>query len=262
MTKLLIINADDYGLTDGICDAINDLSSSRAITNTTMMLCAHGAADRISQKLNKAVRTTAGVHLQLTSGTPVSPKYKVPSLIDKKGAFKDPRRHAANVREVNIEWRAQIELAIKLLGHSPTHIDSHHGMHRLPALFPVYKAIAQDYNLPFRGTINKLRDEIIAHNLRGTSAIVRDWTSSCTGALGLMSEIDRVAGEFPSSTAIEVVAHPGTSDPTLRQISSLNDKRECDLHGLIEAHKTKIFEEGGYKMAGFSEVTEFARSRK
>ncbi len=258
MASCVLINADDYGLTDRVCDAINELALCGAISNTTLMLCADGAPERIGRKQVPSVAEISGVHLQLTSGTPISPIGDIPSLVDAAGRFHDPRKTPVNPIEVEIEWRAQVELAKELLGKTPTHIDSHHGMHRLPDLFPVYLKIAREYSIPFRGANNELREVIISKNLNGTSSIVRDWTGSCTGVEGLLNSVQRTYKEFHSPRVIEIVTHPGFSDDTLRGISSLNDKRNCDYEGLLKARETLELERIGCKMSSFHEVNKFA----
>jgi len=166
----VIINADDYGLSNGVCEAINELAKLGAISNTTMMLCAEGAPDTISAMLTSETRKIAGVHLQLTGGSPLSDFSEIPSLIQERGKFKDPRKELVDPAEVYVEWKSQIELSIKLLGKRPTHIDSHHGMQRNSNLFPVYARLAEEYELPFRGANDGVKATIVQE--RSASATI------------------------------------------------------------------------------------------
>lgn len=258
MSSKIIINADDYGLTDGVTEAINELANIKAISNTTLMLCANGAPARISNRLTGDVRKIAGIHLQLTGGKPLSNCKEVPSLVDSEGFFKDPRKHQVNPNEVLIEWTKQIKTGSEILNKTPTHLDSHHGMHRIPELFEVYVQLAKSLNIPFRGMNDGLQERVIKEKLRGTSAIVRDWTASCTGETGLVSMIRSVREKLHSPKVIEVVSHPGHCDGELIAISTLNKKRECDYLGLRQAKENCVLEAAGFERSSFGEIKDFA----
>jgi len=257
MNKKVIVNADDYGLTDGVCSSINELAEIGGISNTTLMLCAKGAPDRIALYLTNEIRSMAGVHLQLSSGMPIANRSLVASLIDENDTFVDPRKQIVDEKQVEIEWRAQIELAIKLLGKRPSHIDSHHGMHRIPTLFPIYTSLASEYGVPFRGANNHLREIIKEQGLVGTRALVRNWTGKCTGFEALILEIENVANTYPDSNVIEVVSHPGYCDENLTRISSLSSARECDHNALHEIARLKIFQKNSIDIIPFSYLAQY-----
>jgi predicted glycoside hydrolase/deacetylase ChbG (UPF0249 family) len=101
-----------------------------------------------------------GLYLTLTSERvyyrwgPVAPADKVPSLVDQNGYFYhdwEDNEHI-NVKEVEIELRAQIERALAM-GVRPTHLDSH--QYRLlmngKELLNIMLRLAHEYKLPVLG---------------------------------------------------------------------------------------------------------------
>ena len=84
--KLLIINADDFGMAAGVTNAIVDCHNNGIVTSTTLMTNmpdAERAAD-LSRPL-KALGV--GVHLNLTEGRPLTDSALLPDLVDESGEF-------------------------------------------------------------------------------------------------------------------------------------------------------------------------------
>lgn len=232
----IIINADDYGYSDGICRGILELFDRGAISNTTVMMAAPGAAERCRRSGLDAIRGRAGVHLQLTSGRPLASRSSGPSLVAPDGSF-IPRAclGQAATGDVLAEWRAQVEAFIAVFGVPPTHLDSHHGVHHLRNCAPAYLALAAEYGLPVRGGGNPLTTA--ASGIRGSDAVIYDWTATGAGARGLIQLIEAHAARLPGppgQASLEVVTHPGYDDTYLGAMSSLNAARELDLGGLLE----------------------------
>lgn len=131
--RLLIINADDLGITEGTNEAIVGLFGKGAITSSSiMMTCAYSAEAILTCRALGI--TEVGVHLTLTSGemqkyTPVYQKRNLHSLVTDDGYFyqsaADLERNA-DPNEVRLELEAQIEELVQL-GIDPTHLDSHGG---------------------------------------------------------------------------------------------------------------------------------------
>ena len=78
----IVMNADDFGLSDGICRSIMELFEADAISSTSLMTAAPGAKARLENWRVSQLKDRAGVHLQLTAGQPLSPLGEVQSLID------------------------------------------------------------------------------------------------------------------------------------------------------------------------------------
>ena len=96
--KQLIVNADDFGLTLGVSKGIVDAHREGIVRSTTLM--ANGAAFGTAVSISRRTPGLGiGVHLNLTTGKPVSPARTIPSLVDHDGlsAF-EPRPLAAGAR--------------------------------------------------------------------------------------------------------------------------------------------------------------------
>lgn len=235
-TAYIIINADDFGCSDGICRSILELLDAGAITGTSLMCATQGAQERFRSWGVSNLLGFAGVHLQLTGGRPLSPTNEVPTLLDAESEnFRDPRfGKLPDIREVELEWRRQIETAYIALGGPPAHLDSHHGVHRIPELFDVYVRLASELSVPIRGAGGKIGQRMRSEGISGTVALVRDWTGRSLGADSLRQMVNNVIAEYPQEEVVEVISHPGYNDTYLSAISTLSAAREDDHRALLE----------------------------
>lgn len=162
--RLLIINADDCGITSGSNRAIIDLLEQGGITSTSIMMPCSVASEAAQTCVRKQINHV-GVHLTLTSDEfagykPVLQPDNRNSLSDGDGYFhRDPsyvERHA-DPDDVRKELDAQIRLAIAE-GLDPTHLDSHagsvlglaHGRDFLDVVFDLCERYRLPFNLPLR----------------------------------------------------------------------------------------------------------------
>ena len=131
--RLLIINADDFGITKGTNEAIISLFEEKSITSTSIMIPCSDSNEAMEISNQKGIKNI-GIHLTLTSGelnpyTPVFNKRTSNSLITADGYFHTDvafMEKNADDNEVRMEMESQIQSAI-LKGIDPTHLDSHAG---------------------------------------------------------------------------------------------------------------------------------------
>jgi predicted glycoside hydrolase/deacetylase ChbG (UPF0249 family) len=153
MIKRLIVNADDFGMTEGntigtICTHVDGI-----LTSTTTMMNMPFAEFGLNLA-KRYPKLGVGIHLVLTVGRPLVDGAK--SYTDENGDFKRPNTYPNNhpenidIDELYIEWKAQIEKFIAVAGKKPTHIDSHHHVHLLPELQELSIRLAKEYDLPMR----------------------------------------------------------------------------------------------------------------
>jgi chitin disaccharide deacetylase len=132
--RLLIVNADDFGMCQAINAATVRTLEEGIVRSTSLMLPCPGSGSAL-RLLRERPAVPFGVHLTVVCETigarwgPVAPAGRVPSLLDDGGHFfsaaQVPRLLArAKLDEVEVEFRAQIEavLAARL---RPTHLDWH-----------------------------------------------------------------------------------------------------------------------------------------
>jgi hopanoid biosynthesis associated protein HpnK len=151
--KKLIVNADDFGLTEGVNRAIIECHKSGILTSTTLM--ANGMAfDSAVAASSAATSLGIGIHLNLTQGPPVSSASRVPSIVTSEGSFYPSpgilarRILMSQVRphDIETELRSQIE-KIASAGIRITHLDSHKHIHLLPAIFNVVVKLAREFGI-------------------------------------------------------------------------------------------------------------------
>ncbi len=132
--KVLIVNADDFGLTAGVSRGILEAHTNGIVTSTTLLVNRAIPPAQVEELKDSALGV--GVHLNLTLGTPVADPKRVPSLVDAEGRFvRDAREAAARAKadEARIELGTQIDVFRRIMGRFPTHLDTHHhvGRHRM-----------------------------------------------------------------------------------------------------------------------------------
>lgn len=157
-TKVLIINADDFGMNHSTNEATKRVLANGAVASATIMIPCPWSLEAINF-INETPGANAGIHTVLTSEWkeykwgPIAGRSAVPSLVDKLGHFPPdvpPLYLQAKIEDVNTEIRAQIDKALAA-GLDVTHIDSHMGaMQYAPGFHKLYIEIARDYKLPCR----------------------------------------------------------------------------------------------------------------
>ena len=133
MNNKLIINADDYGLTESCTKAIAEAFEKNLISSTTA--CANGVY--IEQALvlaqEKGFADTIGIHINLTEGQPLTETISGDPFFCEDGKFhgrinrlRKPTEE--QLAEIKAEVTAQIQRLLAL-GYRISHADSHHHIH-------------------------------------------------------------------------------------------------------------------------------------
>jgi predicted glycoside hydrolase/deacetylase ChbG (UPF0249 family) len=155
-SKLLIVHADDVGVTHSVNSATMKALDTGLVNSASVMVPCPWFPE-IADYAKSHPDVDFGLHLTLTSERiyyrwgPVASKDKVPSLVDENGYFHHDWSATTkiNPREAELELRAQIDRAYAM-GVRPTHLDSH--QYRLyengKELFEVVVRLAHEYKLP------------------------------------------------------------------------------------------------------------------
>jgi predicted glycoside hydrolase/deacetylase ChbG (UPF0249 family) len=206
MVKLLIINADDFGMCESVDEGIIHGYKAGLITSTTVFMNQPHIAEDL--KRLEHLDIGVGVHLNVTFGTPLT---NGQSFL-KEGRFRKRGEYIGGIlideNDLYNEWKAQIERFISLTHKKPDHIDSHHNIH---LLYPdVYHKLADEYDLPTRNDRNRkihlfhLKDAICDRD------VVKEAIKKESGTL-------------------EIMTHPGYYSIKLAKISSYACGREREL---------------------------------
>lgn len=147
-----IINADDFGKSEEVNKAIIHCIEENAINSTTIMANGMGLTSAaIYARSNSEV--SYGVHLVLDEMESLTKSqiFFDNGIIDEKGVFikgaiRNVKIDEALKEAVYAEWCAQVDRLLSL-GIAIDHIDSHHHVHTIPALFGTLKRVSRKYNL-------------------------------------------------------------------------------------------------------------------
>jgi len=173
--RLLIINADDFGLCHAITDAIFRALTVGVVTSTTLMTpCPWAywamALLRSTPTLAFGVHLTAICDMPNQPWRPLSPKAAVPSLVDEAGylhraAQMVPFLAQAERAELEIEFRAQIE-AVFAAGLHPSHLDWHYlRLGQRPDIIDLMVGLAKEYGLALRVIGQSMIEQLQAQGL-------------------------------------------------------------------------------------------------
>lgn len=265
MSRRLIINADDFGLTEGVNRAIAELHDAGAVTSATLM--AAGPAFAHAVDLARArPRLGIGCHVVLTDGIPVSPPRSIPSLMARNGRTFRPGlggflaallSHQIDPGEIERESIAQIR-RLQAAGLAVTHLDAHKHTHIFPAVLTALlgaarhtgvSAVRNPFEQPWafplsNGTLARTsqirllgplqrgfhrRPELQNGAIRTTDGTIG---ISATGHLD-EATLGNLLQALPEGTW-ELVCHPGYHDLDLDQIPTrLRATRETERLALL-----------------------------
>lgn len=275
MTAKLIVNADDYGLTEGVSAGIRHAHLNGIVTTTTAMMNLPGTLAALEVGKMETPNLGFGVHLVLTAGVPLRPADKVPSLVRGDGRFRSLGQmdHAiANVNptELKDEWRAQIEAFVET-GLPIDHIDSHHHIAAIyEQTLPVLFDLAAEYNAPIRHpyagcsmyggvesghamalTIRDASDALLAANpVRTTTTTDCTWYDNNATLERLLAVID----SLEDGTSTELMCHPGFADAELLRLSAYHRPREAEIAVLTDDRVKARIAERGVTLATFADL--------
>jgi predicted glycoside hydrolase/deacetylase ChbG (UPF0249 family) len=264
MTKRLIVNADDYGHTPGVCLGIRQAHLEGIVTSTSAMMNRPLAPAELTIAARECPKLGVGVHLVLTTGKPVLRPEKVSSLVDSTGNFHKLSVLTAQMKEINIdqvwaEWNAQVDKFVRHYGKNPDHLDSHHhSSYFTPALFDRMTRLAEQLNCairkPFGGNSADAADYLPpemaeeasamfkgftpSYQPRTTSRFIGDFYDEGSTKEHLLVILEEIAADLEHET-FEMMCHPARMDHELHEISDYNDKRADELAILTDPEVRK-----------------------
>lgn len=273
MAGQLIVNADDFGLSESVSRGILQAHLQGILTSTTFMANFPWAPE-MAPLLAGAPALGVGVHLNLTTGAPLLPPEQVPTLVGEDGCFGKSLVRLftrADAAEVRREWAAQIERAISLLDRHPTHLDTHRYLQAHPQFTAVLIDLARTYKIPavrclHPGPELNLGQMVAAWNpVRIVVERALRRSAEATLQSGLKSPAVTLAGDFDASLLLaklervgnrvaELVCHPGLVDDRLRSLSSMQEHREEELAALTSPATRRKVEELGISLITFAQL--------
>ncbi len=284
-SKRLIVNADDYGWTQGITDGILKAHHDGIVTSTSMMVN-RAASEYALEQMKLAPKLSVGVHLTLCDGSPVLPAEQVPSLVDSDGNFYSHDETVSRLwkkkfsaLEIEAEFRAQIRW-MKDRGVTPTHADSHHHVHLYPnAIYAFHRAVKKEGILRVRAPRHRYfpKNQLVGQHggslFRQMAAasymfyvqeiVFGDLKSPDTslvyhpkfrGKLDLIDEGLRDGLEHCGSGTYELNCHPAFSDPGFSEYDMIKDRRKLELEIFSNCDLRDVAVRNGIELISYVEL--------
>jgi chitin disaccharide deacetylase len=212
--KWLIVTADDFGISRGINSGIVEAHLRGVVTSTSLMVDRPACEEAVALAL-QCPKLSLGLHLELDG---VDPK-NVPAEIE----------------------RQQMRF-LELVGSAPTHVDTHHDLHRDPeVLFPLL-AWGRRIKVPVRGH-SEVRYLPKFYGRSGGETNLDQ-----IGVDALLRLLDEVVGEGIT----ELNCHPG--HPEAGFPSSYAAEREVEVRTLCDPKLSNEILERGFRLMGFRDL--------
>lgn len=246
MTRKLIVNADDFGLCQGVNRGVVTAFRQGIVTSTTMMVNMPGFPSAVALA-TEFPALAVGLHLNLTYGRPVLPVEQVGSLVDSGGSFvRNPRFVLANGRteEMRAEFRAQVE-RFQTTGLPLSHLDTHHHLHLAEQVLDLVAGLARELGV----TVRSLNDGALCARGVEPEARYMNFYAGRNGAeklIGLLAALPEGITEMP--------CHPGYVDDELRQLSDAVEVREWELQAVTDPRVRQSVEANSVFLTNFPKL--------
>jgi len=154
-TGLLIVNADDYGLTEQVSAGILRAHRDGIVTSTSVLTLAPGFGASASWLADHR-GLDVGVHLAAVGeDPPLLSAGEIPTLVGRSGRLAPSWRHflpratagRIDPGDLRREFAAQVE-AVQGLGVAVSHLDSHQHLHLWPSVARVVVDLAREAGVP------------------------------------------------------------------------------------------------------------------
>jgi chitin disaccharide deacetylase len=212
--KYLIVNGDDLGLSRGINRGILEAHHHGILTSASLLV------DRPWSEEGAAMardipRLSLGLHVDLND----------------------------HVRDaVRPELFRQLARFEQLVGAPPTHLDSHHNVHRSPNVLPHFLVIAREYNLVLRD----FSPARYVPDFYGQSGGETQLPQISAAALVQILKTELHDG------VTELGCHPGYVDVDL--VSRYAAERECEVRTLCHPSVRDAISEAGIMLVSFRDI--------
>jgi chitin disaccharide deacetylase len=223
--KYLIVNADDFGASNGINRGILEAHQRGIVTSTSLMVNMPAANEAVVLSRG-APDLSVGLHVNFTN------------------EGDDPVVDLADSDACRIELQRQFQQFGELMGRLPTHLDSHQNVHRRPHLLPHFLDLAARYDLPMREH-SRVRYFKNFYGQWGDGETHLEWIS-CENLLRML------ASELHDGFT-ELGCHPGYFDPQFQSVYHI--ERETELQTLCDPALRRQLAEWQVKLIRFGEVS-------
>ncbi len=267
--RLLIINADDFGMCHAVNEAVFRAFQNGMLCSTTLMVPCPWALHAM-HFLADHPEIPFGVHLTVISDWadyrwgPVTSREKVPTLLDEAGYFNNFEHmpgFLANVSldELEMEFRTQIE-AVLAAGLHPSHLDWHSlRISSREDIFDVMLGLAKEYELALRVYGKSVIEKVQSQGLPTNDYDFLD--SYLLDPVDKSAQYAQLLRELPAGLS-EWAVHPAIDNQELLAIErESNHIRQTDFDFLMSQEAKEIVKEEGIILLDYRALQEVWRGK-
>ena len=271
--RRLIVNADDFGLTEGVNTGIVEAFQKGVLRSASLMANGRAFDDAVRLALENP-GLDLGCHLMLISGRAVSqPDQELP-----RSAPRLMARLASDWRAdaIEREFAAQIE-KIQAAGVSLSHLDTHKHTHLAPPVLEAVLRVARSHDIPwvrrpFDLPLTAARSSAAwtTRFLNGAIRPLRQRFSRKLASFGCRATDHfagfQMTGRFHTPEFVKLIralpegltefmCHPGyCTEELLATETRLKQSRQKELEALISPEVNRAVAEGAIDVVGFREA--------
>jgi chitin disaccharide deacetylase len=274
-TRLLIVSADDYGLTDMVSRAILKAHRGGIVTSTSVLALAP-AFERSASWLSDVPRLGVGAHLAAVGeDPPLLSAAEIPTLVDRKGRMRAGWRQFVPLLtrgridpgDLRREFAAQLE-RIASAGVRVDHLDTHQDLHRWPVVRDVLLDLADRHDVRAvricRSAAHSPSGLAQRRLARGAERRCRDRGIAFPEASAGVDELGRL--DLPATiralhrlaatrlASAELVTHPGAPDDPDRVRYAWGYRWDDELAALTSGTVRHAVKEYGFRLGTFRDL--------
>jgi predicted glycoside hydrolase/deacetylase ChbG (UPF0249 family) len=275
MARLLIVNADDYGLTQGVSRAILRGHEAGIITSTSLLALAPGFEQTVGW-LDDAPGLGLGAHLAAVGeDPPLLSAGEIPTLVDERGRLRMSWKQflpalasrRIDLDDVRREFAAQLE-RILAIGRPIDHLDTHQNLHLWPGIAEVLIELGERHDIrTIRVTRSRAHGPVgltvrrLAARLEATCDR-RGWAYPATstgldeaGSLALpamLGALARLADQAGASA--ELATHPGEAGDADLARYEWGYRWGDELEALCNPALASMVDELGFTLGTFADL--------
>lgn len=225
--KYCIVNADDFGASNGINRGIIEAHQRGILTSTSLMVNMPKTAEAVALSRN-APKMSVGLHVNFTN------------------EGDNPVVDICDLQACQVELSRQFCDFVTLMGRLPTHLDAHHNIHRDPLMQSLFVALARQYELPLR-----------EHSpVRYFSSFYGQWDGEThLEQISVTSLCQMLETEFYSDFT-ELSCHPGYLDSNFDSVYAI--EREAELATLCNPVVPRILRSLSLRLINYQDLRRLA----
>ena len=273
---LLIVNADDFGMTAGISAGILAAHHGGIVTSTSVLANGRALAEFAGQ-LRDTPQLGVGVHLAAVGeDPPLLSAAEIPTLVDRHGQFPSTWRAflfrgtpgRIDPNDLAREFLAQLE-RVQALGFPITHLDAHQHLQLWPLVRDVMLELATETGI---GAVRAPRYRSATPIGLGVSALGRSLTRAAdqrriiytADSVGIeiaghldLPTLERVLTDLSvrRPTSFELTVHPGLAEDPRRAQYQWGYEWDQELTTLTSPDAAAMVARSGYRLGTYADLT-------